>query len=86
MFLGLFKYESTSYICTLFDIQCCQCVIRKSVYGFMDRLDSSVLYIIHIAYNLLHVMFDDTCIIIILTSYCYLLDLCAYDTVESGIK
>ena len=36
------KYESTSYLYTLFDIQCCQSVIRKLVYGFMCRLDSSV--------------------------------------------
>ena len=47
MFLGMSKYESTSYLCTLFDIQCCQSVIRKLVYGFMCRLDSSVNYIIH---------------------------------------
>ena len=46
MFLGMSKYESTSYVCTLFDIQCCQSVIRKLVYGFMCRLDSSVNYII----------------------------------------
>ena len=46
MFLGMSKYESTSYLCTLFDIQCCQSVIRKLVYGFMCRLDSSVNYII----------------------------------------
>ena len=32
MFLGMSKYESTSYLCTLFDIQCCQSVIRKLVY------------------------------------------------------
>ncbi len=35
-----------SYLCTLFDIQCCQSVIRKLVYGCMCRLDSSVNYII----------------------------------------
>ena len=40
------KYESTSYLSTLFDIQCCQFVIRKLVYGFMCRLDSSVNCII----------------------------------------
>ena len=40
------KYDSTSYLCTLFDIQCCQSVIRKLVYGFMCRLDSSVNCII----------------------------------------
>ena len=46
MFLGMSKYESPSYLCTHFDIQCCQSVIRKLVYGFMCRLDSSVNYII----------------------------------------
>ena len=30
----------------LFNIQCCQSVIRKLVYGFMCRLDSSVNYIV----------------------------------------
>ena len=44
MFLGMSKYESTSYLCTLVDIQCCQSLIRKLVYGFMCRLDSSVNY------------------------------------------
>ena len=46
MFLGISKYDSTSYLCTLFDIQCCQSVIRKLVYGFMCRHDSSVNCII----------------------------------------
>ena len=46
MFLGMSKYESTSYLCTIFDIQRCQSVIRKLVYGFMCRLDSSVNCII----------------------------------------
>ena len=46
MFLGMSKYESTSYLCTLFDIQRCQSVIRKLVYGFMCRLDSSINCII----------------------------------------
>ena len=46
MFLGMSKYESTSYLCTLFDITCCQSVIRKLVYGFMFRLDNSVKCII----------------------------------------
>ena len=36
MFLVMSKYESTSYLCMLADIQCCQSVIRKSVYGFMS--------------------------------------------------
>ena len=31
---------------TLFDIQCCQFVIRKLVNGFMSRLESYVNYII----------------------------------------
>ena len=39
------KYESTSYQCTLFDIQCCQSVIWKLVYCFICRLGSSVNYI-----------------------------------------
>ena len=30
----------------IIDIQCCQSVIRKLVYGFVCRLDSSVNYII----------------------------------------
>ena len=38
------KYESTSYLCPRFDIQCCQSVIRKLVYRFMCRLASSVNY------------------------------------------
>ena len=42
MFLGMSKYESTSYLCTLFDIQCCQSVIRKLVYGLIYSLDSYV--------------------------------------------
>ena len=46
MFFGMSKYESTSYQCTRFDIQCCQSVTRKLVYGFMCRLDSYVNYII----------------------------------------
>ena len=45
-FLACPKYESTSYLCTLFDIQCCQSVIRKLVYEFMCRLDSSANCII----------------------------------------
>ena len=39
------KYESTSYIHTVY-MQCCQSVIWKLVYRFiMCRLDSSVNYI-----------------------------------------
>ena len=41
MFLGLSKYESTSMVCTLFDVQCCQAVIRRLVYSFMNRLQAS---------------------------------------------
>ena len=44
------------------------------------------IYIIHFVYNLiLHVMLDDN-FIIIWTSDCYVLLVCIYDTVESGIK
>ncbi len=46
MFLVVSKYESTSYLCTLFDIQCCQSVIINLVYDFICRLASSVNYII----------------------------------------
>ena len=42
LFIGTSKYESTSVLCTLFDVQCCQSVIRNMVYRFMCRLDSSV--------------------------------------------
>ena len=45
MFLGMSKYESPSYMCTLLDIQCGQSVNRQLVYSFMCRLDSSVDYI-----------------------------------------
>ena len=44
LFIGSSKYESTSLLCTLFDVQCCQSVIRNMVYRFMCRLDSSVNY------------------------------------------
>ena len=46
MFLGMSKYESTSYLCPLFDVQSCRSVIRNFIYGFICRLDSSVNYII----------------------------------------
>ena len=39
--LGFAKYESTSLLCTVFDIQCCSAVIRNLVYRFMCRLDVS---------------------------------------------
>lgn len=46
LFLCMSKYESTSLLCTLFDVQCCQSVIRNMVYRFMCRLDSSVNHIL----------------------------------------
>ena len=46
IFLGTSKYESTSYLCTLFDIQCCKSVIRKLVYSSICSFDSSVNCII----------------------------------------
>ena len=45
------KYESINYLCTVFDIQCCQSVIRKLIYGFISRLDRSVNYIINYYYT-----------------------------------
>lgn len=41
MFLGLSKYESTSLLCTVLDVQCCQSVIRNLVHKFICRLNSS---------------------------------------------
>lgn len=41
LFLKLPKFESTSLLCTVFDVQCCQSVIRKAIYNFMCRLDES---------------------------------------------
>ena len=41
MFLGFSKFESTSLLCTVFDIQCCAAVIRNHIYSFICRLDRS---------------------------------------------
>ncbi len=41
MFAGLSKFESTSMTCTLLNVQCCQAVIRKLMYGFIQRTQSS---------------------------------------------
>lgn len=38
---GVSKYESTSLMCTIFNVQCCQAVLRNLVYKFMVRLDMS---------------------------------------------
>ena len=40
-FVGYSKFESSSLICTVFDIQSCQAVIRNLVYKFMCRLSKS---------------------------------------------
>ena len=32
LFIGTSKYESTILLCTLYDVQCCQSVIRNMVY------------------------------------------------------
>ena len=42
LFIGFSKYESTGTLCTVFDVQCCQAVIRNLVYKFMQHLDRSV--------------------------------------------
>ena len=47
LFIGTSKYENTRLLCTLFDVQCCQSVIRNMVYRFMCRLDSFVNYILN---------------------------------------
>ena len=41
LFLKLPKFESTSLLCSVFDVQCCQSVIRKSIFNFMCRLNDS---------------------------------------------
>jgi len=47
LFIDMSKYENTSLLCTLFDVQCCQSVIRNMVYRFMCRLHSFVKYILN---------------------------------------
>ena len=41
MFLGLPKFESTSLLCAVLDVRCCQTVIRKLVHRFMSRMEGS---------------------------------------------
>ena len=36
---GLSKYECTRMMCAMFNVQCCQAVIRNLVYKFMHRLE-----------------------------------------------
>ena len=38
---GVSKYESISMMCAVFNVQCCQAVIRNLVYKFMHRLEVS---------------------------------------------
>lgn len=47
LFIGTSKCECTSLSCTLFDVQCCQSVIRNIMYKFMCRLNSSSNYILN---------------------------------------
>ena len=47
LFIGMSKFESTSLLYTVFDVQWCQSVIRNMAYRFMCRLDSSVNYILN---------------------------------------
>ena len=35
------KYESTSVLCTVYNVLCCQAVIRNLVYRFLCRLQAS---------------------------------------------
>ena len=41
LFLGFSKYESTSFVCTVFNVQCCQSIIRNLIHKFIVRLDKS---------------------------------------------
>ena len=49
MSISMSKYESTSVLCTVYNVLCCQAVIRNIVYRFMCRLQASnnslVMYI-----------------------------------------
>lgn len=73
MFLGFSKFESTSLLCTVFNMQSCAAVIRNLIYKFMIRLEkstnslitcvmnSSLLFTSHIRkhwYALLYVHFN----------------------------
>jgi len=41
LFLNFSKYESTSLLCSVFDVPCCAAVVRKFVYRFCNRLEQS---------------------------------------------
>ena len=41
MSISMSKYESTSLLCTAYNVLCCQAVIRNLVYRFMCRLQAS---------------------------------------------
>ena len=41
MFLGLSKFESTSLLCAVLDVQCCQSIISKLIHKFVIRLGGS---------------------------------------------
>ena len=47
LFIGSSIYESASLLCILFDVQCCQSVIRNMVYRLMCRLNSSSNHILN---------------------------------------
>ena len=44
LFIYLWKYESTSLLCTLFDVKCCQSVISNMVYFLNDILTSRLRF------------------------------------------
>ena len=41
MSISMSKYESTSLLCTVYNVLCCQAVIRNIVYRFMCSLQAS---------------------------------------------
>ena len=45
-FTNCSKYDSTGLICTVFNIPNCESAIRRSIYSFMNRLDTSLNLII----------------------------------------
>ena len=41
LLLSISKYESTSLVCSVYDIQCCKAIIRRLTYKFICRLENS---------------------------------------------
>ena len=42
MLMSLSKFESTSLVCTVYNVQCCPAIIRNFIYKFICRVEDSV--------------------------------------------